>query len=713
MRIITSFFLLFISLQVFGADTIYNVVTVNGKKGLKDAQGHFVISPNYDEIGWTDGTSIPVNGVIGYQKGGNWGLINIQNHQLTSPKYTHLLPLEGYAFIASVKGKFSRQAFFGLITEKGKPLIDFKYYSLTAANGYLVAQAKVDYQFVYGLVDMTGGVVMPFQYKFIRVLTNHLIKGEISHNLFHLFRSTEGLLLVEGYSSIEVCDDNYVQIQKNQLVGILEMDGSILIEPKYESVIRDQDGTWRGKMPTKWKVLNHLYEPIDEFSSQDLSFFKQYIKLTYSKGELLLDEKMKTVMPSLVDRIVEVSGRTVLYENMGEYRIYDIKSQKPLKALKFDTAYVSGEFIYGAKLIQNKIKWALYDTFGVRRTHFDYEVINAHHDGLFVVKRRDHWGFIDRVGKEVIHCVYDEVGKFVDELCVVRYHDMYGVINKNNEWVILPQKEELEIVNSNLYLSKWGVSTKLLNMTGDLIYFTDNPINIAEHALVEVLSDGRRQMISFEGVFVNNVISQNHVYDHMKYYEDEFIAVKRNGKYGFVDKQNKLRITNRYEDVGRFDALGIPVKLLGKWGLINDQEEIVIQPIYDSIFTAINNLYIVKSQGLMGLMNRQGEELLRPEYEEIRQLENGLYSVMRNGKQGLVDSNGKWLIDSKYDELNLLDNNTVIVQKRNLYGTLTLQGVESIPNIYNKIYFHKEWQMYFTKEEGEWRSIATIKTNNE
>jgi hypothetical protein len=490
---------------------------------------------------------------------------------------------------------------------------------------------------------------------------------------------------------------------------LLDHDGEIVIQPVYEDIKRDVNNDWVGKRLTKWSVLNDINELIQEIECQEIEFLEDRLMITTLIGEELLDKDLSYITTRAFKKIIKVSGSKMLYNDGDEYGVYDLTTKKYLKSTKFDTAYVSGQFIYGAKSIQNKLKWALYDTFGIKRTHFDYDIIEPYQDRLFAVKRRNHWGFIDRIGNEVIHCVYEEVGNFKQDLVVVRYHGQSGVINKKNNWVVLPQNGEIIIINSQTYLSKEGKSTRLMNIGGELIYFTDNQLTVQNDVLLESFIDGRKQLISLEGTFLSDKhLPHLHAYDNMKYLEDELIAVKRNGKYGFIDRANVLHITNRYDDVGQYNKEGTPIKLLGKWGMINSKEKITVQPIYDSIAQSVEGVSIVEQDDLLGLINQSGVELLRPEYTEIKRLENGEYLVKRDGKCGLVDQNGKLLVNTKYDELERLDNNVVIVKKRNQYGTLTLLGVEAIPNIYDKIYYHKNWQMYFVKEEGRWESITTL-----
>ena len=60
--------------------------------------------------------------------------------------------------------------------------------------------------------------------------------------------------------------------------------------------------------------------------------------------------------------------------------------------------------------------------------------------------------------------------------------------------------------------------------------------------------------------------------------EDDFLGVKIDGKFGFVDVLGRLRIANRYDSVTHFHHGMAAVKVLGRWGYINKSERIIVQP---------------------------------------------------------------------------------------------------------------------------------------
>ena len=63
------------------------------------------------------------------------------------------------------------------------------------------------------------------------------------------------------------------------------------------------------------------------------------------------------------------------------------------------------------------------------------------------------------------------------------------------------------------------------------------------------------------------------IYDEVEDFHNGFAAVKRNGKWGFVNKQGKEAVPCKYDYVGSFSDGFAKVKLNGKLGKVNTRGE--------------------------------------------------------------------------------------------------------------------------------------------
>ena len=117
----------------------------------------------------------------------------------------------------------------------------------------------------------------------------------------------------------------------------------------------------------------------------------------------------------------------------------------------------------------------------------------------------------------------------------------------------------------------------------------------------------------------------------------ELIPVEKNGKWGFVDRENREVIAAKYDDVGTFSEGLVAVALNSKVGFI-DQAGIEIIPImYDKEFT-------IKGRGMTMMKNIPLSDI---------QFSKGMVRVFLKGKWGYIDKEGNKVINFKY---NLIDD---------------------------------------------------------
>lgn len=108
-------------------------------------------------------------------------------------------------------------------------------------------------------------------------------------------------------------------------------------------------------------------------------------------------------------------------------------------------------------------------------------------------------------------------------------------------------------------------------------------------------------------------IEDKSIYDEVEDFRDGFAAVKRNGKWGFVNEQCEEVVPCKYDDVvefsdGYFSEGFAKVKLDGKWGKVNKQGEEVIPCKYDDFRDFSEGFAAVELDGKWGKVNTRGEE---------------------------------------------------------------------------------------------------------
>lgn len=127
-------------------------------------------------------------------------------------------------------------------------------------------------------------------------------------------------------------------------------------------------------------------------------------------------------------------------------------------------------------------------------------------------------------------------------------------------------------------------------------------------------------------------------------------AVKRNGKYGFINPQGKTVIDFQYDEVGQVGEY-IPVKKQDKWGYIDKTGKVIMPLKYDDISRFTENLYIVKNNGKYGIIDNNEKIVVNYQYDNIFRLYPNIAVVINNGKYGLIDHAGKIILPIEYDSI--------------------------------------------------------------
>ena len=505
--------------------------------------------------------------------------------------------------------------------------------------------------------------------------------------------------------SIDNFSHNLAIFYQDHQQGLIDITGEKVVEPVYKSIEVQSSEAVQGIRFSRWHVLNSENERFGEFLFDVIQVVDTGIYQVSKNGKVwLMDSVGTNLTPADINYLGPIEHGLMVYRKGDKYGVLR-RDGSQLIVAKFDSAYLEGPFLYAKRFTREKDSWMLYDTFGIKKTAFYYERIGSYQGFFFPVKRRGHWGMMDRQGKEMIPCVYDSVYDVKQNRIAVKFHGEYGVIDGHENWILLPQPDPVQIIDEDYFLLRRGMLTQLRSFDSTLVYFTENPVLVKPGYLLEKLSNGRFWKIDLQGRIQDLNDPLNGGFEEIREPSEGFYGIKKDGMFGFIDANNKLRIANRYQDVGRFRDGFAAIKIRDRWGFIDKYERIVIQPYYDQVGEFQNGLAVVKRNGKTGLINQKGETVLKPQYSAITFLANGRIMLEQEDKHGMADRNGTILINPRYEVLQDLDNDYLIAGKRRKYGLITFEGVNTIPMIYSQLVYDPYLDRYFAEEGREWEDV--------
>lgn len=121
--------------------------------------------------------------------------------------------------------------------------------------------------------------------------------------------------------------------------------------------------------------------------------------------------------------------------------------------------------------------------------------------------------------------------------------------------------------------------------------------------------------------------------------DDAIFAVKKGGKWGYIDGYGKVIIPLEYEEVGDFSEGLAAVRKDNKWGYINLKNEVVIPIEFTNrgVSSFKNGVATYYTDSGIGLINMKGEIIAEPKYNSIQYLRENVAIVSFDGYYYLYD----------------------------------------------------------------------------
>lgn len=710
----------------------YETFTKNGKYGLKNTtSGEVIIPPQYESIGWSDGSFKVINNTIGARQNEKWALINLDGTKISLHRYANLTPYIDNLFIASQREKNSILTNYGVINGRGKTVIDLVYAKIEPVGDNLIAAKRIGQTYRYGTVNKNGKSIIPFEHRFIEEITDGFLIVENNERLSAIFTNDGRAITEFQFESVEEFTDESFLVTLYNKRGILDETGTLVLPPIYKNI--QLSGQKVRVLPfKKWD----FYEG-DEFQKSFYFDNMQMVNETTfaitsgrQTGLVDRDEKYREYLPKL-NIVTSIDGITIIQDSESSYQGAMNSSGKIVLPAIYDSVSVVDELLFGQIRRVDKQDWKVFDRYGKRQNPFNHEGFKALKNGLIKARRNGKKGLLNSNGSDASPFIYDNIGEFKNGLAVVLYQGSYGVIDTKGNWIITPYNDQIEILD-NIIRLKQGSEWKLVDLSGREVirsYDKLTPLPIG-HA--------KRGRDGFELYDATDSLWLEHTYDSIQVIHEDLYAVNRDGlffffkpsnelsfaldsgvvevghlseglisvlkdgQWGQVDEEGKLRIANRYEAIQPFAEGLAGVKLIGKWGFINKKENLIVQPIYDQVSPFHKGLSIVVKGGKYGLMNQSGKLILAENFTSIDRQKD--YIILNSGGIfGLAGPKGTLIRAPQYDRITALESGYFLVERDGLKGVIDLRGQDVIPVSYEAI--EQMGDRFLASEPSQWKLI--------
>ena len=472
-----------------------------------------------------------------------------------------------------------------------------------------------------------------------------------------------GLVITAAGVSAETDNDLYRYLKSSEAAYMEKIRGMQLGEETAAYVRGSADYTWQvysevleGRKAAYLQQLSFAGTMETEIRNRVLAYYKQ---LEASSGmDPLIDDvygRRNQEEDSFRNVVFDIIEKVVSEELLSRQQVLKQSYQAPasryywktLARPEWDAVSKRGNFIR----VKKGRKFGLLDMDGkiVLKAEFD-KIILLDSASALGQRRKDGRTneFVDAGGKVVFSLPASyELGEYHNGQAIVStqsYIDFYGqhfgkagVIDTRGKFIIpmnyLSMSRTFTEKGEVIYCAQKRVGneffTGLVNRNGKVIL----PFQYSD---IQGASDTR---------YLNGY-SVNPVYGIAA---QGLIIAARNGKYGCIDINGKVKIPFMYDDIEAFQNGQAIVRKAGKYGVVDCTGKVVVPIRYEEVHPEGKSIYEVVLSHKMGLADSQGKVIAKPEWDSIHS-DSDRFTVTKNNKVGCMDSTGRLVIPVIYDK---------------------------------------------------------------
>lgn len=354
-----------------------------------------------------------------------------------------------------------------------------------------------------------------------------------------------------------------------------------------------------------------------------------------------------------------------------------------------------------------KGSWVFTSHSGMKLLEVKYDYVLKFNEGFAPVKKDNKWNYIDFRGHLLFNEWFDDIEAFNQGLAYVKKDGKRAIIAFNGKYVIpfmypvknfsggracieMPGKYGKQVTyidrDANPIISWMSGATTFHNGKAEIkredgMYATIDTIgNIIDTWHYKVLFEGDMvDVLECNDKYTLRDKAGKLVYSWLpdvELFPESFMAIKKNNKWGFIDKYGKTLLAFEYDECwdfkdalakvknnnkftfidknGRniandwFDAVGnfsmdrVAVQKKGKWGFINNKGEMVVKPQFAAASSFIEGFALVKKGGYFGYINLKGKKLTNFEFTSGGNFSNGIAFVKKGKISGYIDRTGQF-----------------------------------------------------------------------
>lgn len=733
----------------------YAKVVINGKWGIINKRGEFLVAPQYNYLGWSDDPlwqQYQQNGIpdkqamqhnsydqlIGFLSKNQWGILHIGKGKVLIPANYDAITYPRAELVAVAR--FTQQdTLWGLRNIKNQEVLPTAYTLLqpTEQNKYwVVAQKQTNKQLRFGAINHKGQWIWHVEYTGLRFENGYWLVQQTDGN-WKAYNTELRPCFAGSWQQIRILGPHHAAVQHQGRWGLYHADGHLLIDIQYRAIYPIDERRYRVAPFPTWIFIDTKtakeYSRLAIDKAIPLHDYALIYQLDQRMG-LLSTEGLPTTPPIYYQIKPAPLGLCIVRDSSGTYVM---SSQWQALTPAVDSIHIDPQ---GWIMAQQQKYWAVYTPQGQQIIPFSatYRAITPFAYDRFAVRYDYGWGVVDRQNRWVIPAVFDSILAYHPPYWHVKSQSKQGLYHEaEQKWVIHPTADSLKLASRYLcFLHSHGRAYAIQLPEQQFLAhpYAYNRIGGSYYRIKQAQGEG---VLHAKGFWVidpkyEQIVSLSPagiftVYDKGRYalfdttgrqlmpfrsflalgsaHEEGLVPVLDGSGWGFISLMGNKRISTRYNAVKPFTEGMAAVKIGNRWGYIDAWENLQIQPLYEEAMPFENGYALVQQQGLWAILQKNGRLLTQARYDQIEPLPNGWWLIQRRGKKGILDAQGIERIPPQYDTLIFLNEYLLVVSQEGKWGLLRTDGFMLLPPMFDGYEYYPNSSIVAFIEQAQWQTL--------
>lgn len=443
-------------------------------------------------------------------------------------------------------------------------------------------------------------------------------------------------ILTKDKEQGKITSKDYFVVFQNNKWGVINSNGEIVIDPSYEEMItipnskndvflcvydvNYETGEYKTKvLNSKNQEILTQYEQIEAIANQDANhnmWYEENVLKVKKDGKYglinLVGKQLTEVQYDEIKALEEIKG-VLKVTKEGKTGIVDSEGKEilPMQSLEITNLGKESKDGFIVKNQEGKYGIVNYANEIILEAKYD-EIVKVYGNDMYVVKQAGKQVLVKKDGTEVLNSGYNEIKEILKnaENGIIYTKDgKYGVMKTTGEVIIAPDYEMLKEAKSGLLMAKQNGKYGVIDLqkvskvqpvyisihynekadlyiaekedyTNDIL---DNTFVVRQTGILIDIDDEKGYLALKQG--------EDYKYYNFKFEEKKITEIqtantlfksKKDGKYGFVDKDGKVVVDYQYDDVTEQNQYGYAgIKKDGLWGAVDNKGNVVQEPTYN------------------------------------------------------------------------------------------------------------------------------------